>query len=187
MRSQATILINILWSLYRKIMSRDTVRLSVRMRMKWLTDGIFAGSIQGPYRKGMADTSFPEYCPVETAFAGSQSYARSLLSLGNGMALYNPKGNQARSEEHQRQGALLGDVGHVYADGSFAFSFNIFLPAKHPIQRKMLPRNFTPLTPPLSDDESVSTIQHFPAGTVLASDGIRVSEKSTSPLWGMHK
>lgn len=130
----------------------------------------------------MADTSFPTYHTAESSFTEPQIYARSLLPLGNGQASYKPEGDEGRSIEHLRKGALIGDVGYMDPRGYFHFSFNIFLPPSHPIQRENLPTYFTPLSPPLSAEEYVTSPQHFSPGTVLASEGIDVLEKSRSPL-----
>lgn len=113
----------------------------------------------------------------------SHLYARSLLSSGNGFGLYVPNGGQGRPQGHlDGKVALLGDVGQIDPNGFFDFSFNIFFDANHPIQWEELPQNFRPISPSLGADESVHTPNFLTPGTVLASDGIKVSRLSTAPL-----
>ncbi len=77
-------------------------------------------------------------------------YARSLFSLGHGVALHQVIGNLARPQEHLKSGVLLGDVGSISDLGSFTFAFNIFLPETHPVNQRRLPDNFVPFEPTFS-------------------------------------
>ncbi|KAF8179143.1 hypothetical protein BJ912DRAFT_645648 [Pholiota molesta] len=141
-------------------------------------------SIQGPYRgEQMEDTSFPVYCTVKSQSQIPKIYSRSILSLGRGLGPHFIKGaDERRPELHLRQGACIGDVGYLDENGSFFYCFNIFQPADHPIQRNMTPENFSPAFPPLSTEEIRVISNHFPAATILTSEGVEVTKKSESPL-----
>ncbi|KAF8972483.1 hypothetical protein BDZ97DRAFT_1781237 [Flammula alnicola] len=115
-------------------------------------------SIQGPYREGMSDTSFPVYRTVETPDREAETYARSLLPLGNGFGLYNIEGNLARPKEHLEQGALIGDVGYILPSDVFDFCFNVFCPLNHAIQPHKLPQNFSVAYP---EEQAVAWYQYF--------------------------
>ena len=142
-----------------------------------------AGSLQGPYREGILESSFPVCTVVESPTSSSYTYTRSLLPLGNGFGLYEPEGRYSRPQEHLfGKNALLGDVGQINDNGRFDFSFNIFYPWNHPIQNTYTPQTFSPISPSLSANEASSTESYFPPGTVLSSEGIKVSRKSTTPL-----
>ena len=120
---------------------------------------------------------------VESPTALSQTYARSLLPLQHGFGMYKPEGRYSRPQEPlQGKNALLGDVGQMNEDGTFDFLFNIFLPSNHPIQKKNQHRIFDPISPSLSANEASFKPIYFPPGTVLSSEGIKVSSKSTTPL-----
>lgn len=132
----------------------------------------------------MSDTSFPVYCTIKSQFQTFGIYSRSILSLGKGVGPQYIKGaDEGRPELHLRQGACIGDVGYLDESGSFFYCFNIFQPADHPIQRELIPKNFSPILPPLSTDEVRVISNHFPAETVLATEGIEVTKKSESPLY----
>ncbi|KAF8972493.1 hypothetical protein BDZ97DRAFT_836347 [Flammula alnicola] len=140
-------------------------------------------SIEGPYRDGTKDTNFPIYCTIENPSAEPRIYARSLLPLGNGFGLNVALGSESRPKLHMSQGAVIGDVGIMDSNGSFEFWFNLFLPPDHPNQpTKTMPPNFSPLHPPLSKEELLTVPDHFPPGTVIASDGVKISRISSSPL-----
>ncbi|KAF8972485.1 hypothetical protein BDZ97DRAFT_2070445 [Flammula alnicola] len=147
------------------------------------SDGSFSrhSSIQGPHREGI-DTSFPVYCTVKTQFRTPGVYARSILSLGNGVGIHHIEGDIARPKFHLNQGACIGDVGYMNENGGFYYCFNVLYPSDHPIQRKEVPPNFSPIQPPLSPEEVRTVSNHFTSGTVMATEGIEVSRISDSPL-----
>jgi hypothetical protein len=134
----------------------------------------------------MSDTSFPVYCTVKSQSQVPNIYTRSILSLGKGVGPHFIKGaDEGQPELHLRQGACIGDVGYLEDSGSFFYCFNIFQSADHPIQRNMIPDNFSPVLPPLSTEEVRVILNHFPANTVLATEGVEVTEKSKSPLYAI--
>ena len=97
--------------------------------------------------------------------------------------MYRPEGRSSRPQEPlQGKNALLGDVGQMNEDGTFDFSFNIFFPYNHPIQNEKLGQNFQHISPSLSANEASLKPGYFPPGTVLSSENIKVSHKSTTPL-----
>lgn len=97
--------------------------------------------------------------------------------------MYKPEGRYSRPQEHLLgKNALLGDVGQMNEDGLFDFSFNIFFPSNHPIQNGNMPQNFLPVSPSLSANEASLKESYLSPGTVLSSEGIKVSRKSTTPL-----
>uniref|UniRef100_A0A0W0G752 G domain-containing protein n=1 Tax=Moniliophthora roreri TaxID=221103 RepID=A0A0W0G752_MONRR len=72
-----------------------------------------------------------------------QLYARLLLPLGHGYALWLPEPNGDLPVEYLDQGVRIGDVGIVTPDGGFDFLFNVCLPVDHPInQSRGTPDNF---------------------------------------------
>jgi hypothetical protein len=58
--------------------------------------------------------------------------------------LYDPSPRQTLPREYQTSGVAIGDVGRINPEGSFDFFFNIYLPANHPVNKKV-PKNFCPL------------------------------------------
>ncbi|KAF9473885.1 hypothetical protein BDN70DRAFT_885448 [Pholiota conissans] len=137
-------------------------------------------SRHSPYREGMTDTSFPVYCTTKSQSRGPGIYARSTLSLGHGLGVYNIVGNVARPKYHIAQGAFVGDVGYSNDGGTFLHCFNIFYPSDHPIQPESLPPQFTPVDLPAGGIRTIP--DHFAPGTVLCSEGIKYTQTSESPL-----
>jgi hypothetical protein len=140
------------------------------------------GSIQGPYRQGMQDTSFALYRTVDIPVRSGDIFARSLFSLGHGVGMHDVIGNKGRPKEHLDHGNFIGDVGFIDQSGSFSFGFNIFFPRSHPINEGDLPQGFIPCHPPITTDDTIITPNSFEAGTVLASEGIQVSRMPNSLL-----
>ncbi|KAF9473884.1 hypothetical protein BDN70DRAFT_997417 [Pholiota conissans] len=139
-------------------------------------------SIQGPYREGLTDTSFPVYCMVRSEFRGPRVYARSTLSSGNGVGIYHVEGSISRPKTHFSQGAVLGDVGYLTERGTFYYCFNIFHAPDDAIQPHSLPPRFSPIDTSLSTENVRRTQNHFSTGAILCSEGIRYTRKSDSPL-----
>lgn len=138
----------------------------------------------GPYRQHIPATQFPVYHPTTSASYEPAVFSRSLMPLGHGFPLWRP-GTSLRPEAHFMQGISIGDVGFIGSEGDFQYRFNIFYPPDHPMQPPSLPRTFRHVEPPLSDWEVRSTTDHFSAGTVLTSAGIRYSQLSTEPQYVM--
>lgn len=181
-----------LWLLYpsrpqRQIPSQfQTGPLDIVRQYLWLshkpTLSPNLGSIQGPYRNGSKDTSFPIYRTVESpGNVTDEIYARSLLGTGNGMPLSDPRGNLSRPQSHLKNGAFLGDVGYIGHNGRFQFAFNIFSAADHPFHKNGTPPTFSPALLGISKDDSIVIPSYHPPGTVIVSPGITVTQ-ATNPL-----
>ncbi|KAJ7612347.1 hypothetical protein DFH06DRAFT_1484947 [Mycena polygramma] len=74
-----------------------------------------------------------------------------MLHQKRGFPLYIPN-PQTFPAEYQEHGIAIGDVGSVTAEGEFDFYFNVFLPAKHPINADNTPDDFSPMSPCNSKD-----------------------------------
>ncbi|KAJ3510783.1 hypothetical protein NLJ89_g4482 [Agrocybe chaxingu] len=109
---------------------------------------------------------------------------------GDGWA-YAQQGSTKQERHHRKyvrqpplrkeKGPTIGDVGYIDNYGLFIYCFNIFYPADHPIQPSeagCTPREFTPIQPPLSDWEVEVSPSHFPPGSVVTTDGIKVTDST---------
>jgi hypothetical protein len=79
---------------------------------------------------------------------------------------------------YQRVGICIGDVGIITPDGGFSFLFNICVPHDDPINPRILPEEFSPLQPALTDADVVE-FSRFNSGSYLASASI--DEKESEP------
>jgi hypothetical protein len=80
--------------------------------------------------------------------------------------------------EYRRRGTSIGDVGIITSTGEFDFLFNIFYPANHPINRGVVPQDFSPLSlEELEYDIQQSNV--YGPDTYLASSSVR----KTSSNW----
>ncbi|KAF9556165.1 hypothetical protein CPC08DRAFT_591571, partial [Agrocybe pediades] len=62
-------------------------------------------------------------------------YARSIIPFGSGYAPWNTYGMASpRPAQYLKNGVSIGDVGLIDPGGYFAYMFNIFTPADHPLQ-----------------------------------------------------
>lgn len=80
-------------------------------------------------------------------------YSQQLLSLNNGVALYEP------DPAGQYDRVRVGDVGHVTMYGWFQRLFNVFVPEDHPINHLGVPEDFAPLP-----SSSQATFRRTPLG-----------------------
>ncbi|KAF8972438.1 hypothetical protein BDZ97DRAFT_1781003, partial [Flammula alnicola] len=114
-----------------------------------------------------------------TQFRAPGIWARSILSLGHGVGLHRIDASDiTRPKLHLSQGAVLGDAGYIDKDGGFFYCFNLFYPSIIPFNEIWCQR----LHPPLSAQEVRTFANRFPPGTVMATEGIEVSQESDSPL-----
>jgi hypothetical protein len=81
----------------------------------------------------------------------NEIYERLLRRKGRGFALYVPQPNRRLPIAYQRMGIRIGDVGIITPDGGFSFLFNICVPHDDPINPRILPEDFSPLQPALTD------------------------------------
>ncbi|KAF9560916.1 hypothetical protein CPC08DRAFT_707792 [Agrocybe pediades] len=112
----------------------------------------------------------------------NEIYERHLMLKGRGFPLWIPEPNKNLSMIYQRQGISIGDVGLITYAGSFSFLFNIFLPADHPINPRIMPEGFAPIDPPI-DPGDVRRFTEFKSGSFLGSNSIvKSSEPDDNPL-----
>lgn len=72
-------------------------------------------------------------------------YYDQLLVKGRGLPLWIPGPNLNLPAAYQKDGTSIGDVGIFYRFEGFSFLFNIFLPARHVINKGRVPEGFYPL------------------------------------------
>lgn len=118
-----------------------------------------------------------------------ETYSRSLLSSGNGFALWDVTGSHLRGASRLEEAAVLsdglsiGDVGMLDPQGQFVFVFNIFTPAAEAIHPGNVPEDFETLQPPLDTAAEVKTLpDYFKPGSIIASEGVNVNKISKDPL-----
>ena len=106
-------------------------------------------------------------------------YQRHLVQKDRGFPLWIPDTNRVLHLDYRRTGVRIGDVGIITHDGAFSFIFNICLPHDNPINPRMLPERFAPISPPIeaTDIESFVVFKH---GSHLAS-GASIKKSQTSP------
>ena len=109
----------------------------------------------------------------------NETYERLLRRQGRGFALYVPEPNRRLPIAYQLKGVCIGDVGVITADGGFSFLFNICVTHDHPINPDILPEDFSPLQPPLSDVDIVE-FPRFKSDSYLASASIETRETESN-------
>jgi hypothetical protein len=109
----------------------------------------------------------------------NEIYERLLRRKQRGFALYIPEPNQRLPIAYQKIGIYIGDVGIITPDGGFSFLFNICVPHDHPINPRILPEDFFPLQPTLTDVDVVE-FPRFKAGSYLASAAIEKKESESN-------
>ena len=105
----------------------------------------------------------------------NEIYERLLRRKKRGFALYVPQPNRRLPIAYQRIGIRIGDVGIITPDGGFCFLFNICVPHDDPINPRILPQDFSPLEPSLTDVDVVE-FSRFISGSYLASASIEKKE-----------
>ena len=86
-------------------------------------------------------------------------YERHLTLKERGFPLWIPDPDQNLHLDYRRTGVRIGDVGIITDSGAFSFLFNICLPHNHPVNPRMLPEHFAPISPPIE----ASDIEKFRA------------------------
>ncbi|KAF8811958.1 hypothetical protein BYT27DRAFT_7059882, partial [Phlegmacium glaucopus] len=76
-------------------------------------------------------------------------YARHLELKGRGFPLWIPEPNRRLHINYRRTGIRIGDVGIINDSGGFSFLFNICLPHNDPVNPRVLPEHFAPISPPV--------------------------------------
>ena len=110
----------------------------------------------------------------------NEIYERLLRQKKRGFALYVPQPNRRLPTAYQRIGIRIGDVGIITPDGGFSFLFNICVPHDDPINPPILPEDFSPLKPALTDLDVVE-FSRFSSGSYLASASIEKKEGESHP------
>jgi len=109
----------------------------------------------------------------------NEIYERLLRRKQRGFALYVPQPNRRLPIPYRRTGIRIGDVGIITPDGGFSFLFNICVPHDDPINPRILPEDFSPLQPELTDVDVVE-FSRFSSGSYLASASIEKKEGETN-------
>jgi len=109
----------------------------------------------------------------------NEIYERLLRRKKRGFALYIPQPNRRLPIAYQRIGIRIGDVGIITPDGGFSFLFNICVPQDDPINPRILPEDFSPLEPTLTDVDVVEFSRFYP-GSYLASASIEKKESESN-------
>lgn len=109
----------------------------------------------------------------------NEIYERLLRRKGRGFALYIPQPNRRLPIAYRRVGIRIGDVGVITRDGGFNFLFNICIPHDDPANPLILPEDFFPLQPALTDVDVVEFSQYNP-GSYLASTSIEKKESDST-------
>ena len=112
----------------------------------------------------------------------NEIYERLLRWKKRGFALYVPQPNRRLPIDYRRTGIRIGDVGIITPDGGFSFLFNICVPHNDPINPRILPEDFSPLEPALSDVDVVE-FSRFNPGSYLASASIEKKEGESNARW----
>ena len=109
-------------------------------------------------------------------------YERHLTPKGRGFPLWIPEPNRVLPIDYRRTGIRIGDVGIITHSGGFSFLFNICLPHDDPVNPRMLPEHFAPISPPIEaiDIDEFFFFQH---GSHLASGASMGTQTSTDISW----
>ena len=80
---------------------------------------------------------------------------------------------------YRAQGVRVGDVGIFTENGGYDFLFNVCVPRDDPINPRMLPENFIPISPPV-DPIDIRKFAEFSPGSYLASSSVAESRTNES-------
>ena len=104
--------------------------------------------------------------------ADHEIYASQLLIKKRGYPLWVPGPGRQLPIEYRREGITIGDVGIINPLGDFDFLFNVFQSANGPINRGLIPQNFSPL-PGHEFEGEIQDHTVYGPGTYLASSSVR--------------
>lgn len=108
----------------------------------------------------------------------NEIYERHLWLKGRGFPLWIPEPNQRLPRVYRKKGINVGDVGIITPSGGFSFLFNICVPNDNPINPRLLPEGFEPISPPL-DALDIIEFNEFKPGSYLASSSIENSQSES--------
>ena len=100
-------------------------------------------------------------------------YERHLTLKERGFPLWIPDPDQNLHLDYRRTGVRIGDVGIITDSGAFSFLFNICLPRNDPVNPRMLPEHFAPISPPIEASD-ISKFGVFKNGSYLASSSVKI-------------
>ena len=102
-------------------------------------------------------------------------YERHLALKDRGFPLWIPDPNQNLHLDYRRTGVRIGDVGIITHSGAFSFLFNICLPHNDPVNPRMLPEHFSPISP-----SDIEKFRVFKNGSHLASASVKISQSGSA-------
>ena len=105
-------------------------------------------------------------------------YERHLTLKERGFPLWIPDPDQNLHLDCRRTGVRIGDVGIITDSGAFFFLFNICLPHNDPVNPRMLPEHFAPISPPI-EVRDIGKFRAFKKGSHLASASVKISQSSS--------
>ena len=109
----------------------------------------------------------------------NEIYERHLKLKKRGFPLWIPDPNQVLHLDYRRTGVRIGDVGIITDSGGFSFLFNICLPHDHPVNPRILPEHFAPISPPIEATD-IEKVKVFKNGSHLSSASIKRSPQNTA-------
>ena len=80
--------------------------------------------------------------------------------------------------DYRRTGIRIGDVGIITHSGGFSFLFNICLPHDDPVNPRVLPEHFAPISPPIEAidiDVFPVFVSHLASGAIKSQIGADIS------------
>ena len=92
--------------------------------------------------------------------------------------MWIPDPNRVLHLNYRRTGVRIGDVGVITYSGAFSFLFNICLPHDDPVNPRMLPEHFAPISPPIEATDIENFIM-FKNGSHLASASVKKLQTGT--------
>lgn len=110
---------------------------------------------------------------------GNQIYEQHLQTKQRGFPLWIPEPNQRLPVSYRRKGVSIGDVGIITPSGGFSFLFNVCLPGGHPINPRILPEGFSPIYPPIDEDD-IRQFPEFKPGSYVASSSVEESHRDAN-------
>ena len=102
-------------------------------------------------------------------------YERHLTLKERGFPLWIPDPDQNLHLDCRRTGVRIGDVGIITDSGAFFFLFNICLPHNDPVNPRMLPEHFAPISPPIEVSD-IGKFRVFKNGSHVASSSVKISQ-----------
>ena len=115
----------------------------------------------------------------------NEIYKHHLWLKGCGFPLWIPEPNKWLLRVYQKKGINIGDIGIITPSGGFSFLFNICVPSDNPINPRLLPEEFAPISPPL-DAFDVIEFDEFKPGSYLASSSIENSQSGSDAQLVVH-